>query len=731
VSAVPRSALTPATRLQQRPGSRRRSWLCALAGMCLVALLAGWPAIPTSAATPPVTCGSTSAVPATVPAVSAPEAPTLLPATARDAEVILSWNPPAQSPNGLTLVGYGIYQSTDSNSQFPSLVGSCLAPATSGTVTGLLNGRTYYFTVRAAFGPTAKTATTLGPPSNVVSATVGALTLLPPTAGNAQVTLSWSPLQGKSLPMVGYDIYQSTSPGGEATSPVNISPVPVQDTSYIVKPLANDETYYFVVRVVFGSTSAAGSILGPPSNEVQALPQGPLGAPTLLHATAGNGEVALSWSPPAPDGPTVAGYDIYDGTSPGGESASPVNISPVPGTSYTVKPLANGKTYYFVVKAVATFPGPPSNELSAIPRKLRSPPSPPSPSPSHPSGWHIRHALPPPSRSVFALPKVLESLALGALLVLLVGFPADLFNSTYEENEETIQHWLSRLTRRKARKNRAVPRTWAALAFFAVATALTTLVDPTFDFGWTGATVFAGFAVAIPLTMAAYACPAEWYQRRASKITGRFRVIFLALLIAAVLTAMSRLVHFNPGYVYGLIAGFTAKQEPSRSQKAKSVLAGAACVFALSVVAWIVWGKYDAVAQNSDASHAEAIIGAVVAQLAIMGITTVVFGLMPFKFMAGYQLRTWNRTIWIGVYTVAASWFALVLIRSNPDVLQNHNPPVAFAEPLILFLVFGFLSVLFWFYFARRPSPEKPAEDRPTPQAVPPGTSPDLTRPAR
>jgi hypothetical protein len=331
---------------------------------------------------------------------------------------------------------------------------------------------------------------------------------------------------------------------------------------------------------------------------------------------------------------------------------------------------------------------------------------------------------------VFALPKVLESLALGALLVLLVGFPAELFNSTYEENEGTIRHWLSRFTRRKERENRPVARPWAAFAFFAVAAALTTLVDPTFDFGWTGATVFAGFAVAIPLTMAAYAYPAEWYQRRASKITGRFQVIALALLVAALLTLMSRLVHFVPGYVYGLIAGFAARRKLSKSQEAKSVLTGAACVFGLSVVAWIVWGKYDAVAQGSHASHAEAIFGAVLAQLAILGITSVVFGLMPFKFMDGYELRTWNLTGWIGVYAVAAFWFALVLIRGNPDVLQKHHPLVAFAEPFILFFVFGFLSVLFWLYFRLHPSPEKAPEDGPTSQAKPPGEHPQIP-PAR
>jgi hypothetical protein len=112
-----------------------------------------------------------------------------------------------------------------------------------------------------------------------------------------------------------------------------------------------------------------------------------------------------------------------------------------------------------------------------------------------------------------------------------------------------------------------VAQLWTVFTFFAVATVFAALVDPTFDFGWTGATVFVGCAVAIPLTMAAYSYPAEWYQRRASKVTGKFRTITLALLIALVLTVMSRLVHFVPGYVYGLIVGLPQSESCPRPRR--------------------------------------------------------------------------------------------------------------------------------------------------------------------
>jgi titin len=91
------------------------------------------------------------------------------------------------------------------------------------------------------------------------------------------------------------------------------------------------------------------------------------GAPTGLAAVPGNGQVALSWAAPASDGGSpVTGYIIYQGTSPGGETGTPVKGSPVTGTSCTVTGLTNGTTYYFkVVAANAAGLSPLSEEASA------------------------------------------------------------------------------------------------------------------------------------------------------------------------------------------------------------------------------------------------------------------------------------------------------------------------------------------------------------------------------
>ena len=92
--------------------------------------------------------------------------------------------------------------------------------------------------------------------------------------------------------------------------------------------------------------------------------------PIALQAQRGNGQVSLSWSPPAGTNPSsVSGYNVYVSTAPGHETGTPINgVTPVTTTGYSVTGLTNGTRYYFEVTALnSAGEGAPSNEAGATP----------------------------------------------------------------------------------------------------------------------------------------------------------------------------------------------------------------------------------------------------------------------------------------------------------------------------------------------------------------------------
>jgi hypothetical protein len=67
---------------------------------------------------------------------------------------------------------------------------------------------------------------------------------------------------------------------------------------------------------------------------------------------SGTHDVMLSWT--ASDTAGVTGYYVYRGTTSGGESSTPLNSTPVSGTTFTDESVAAGTTYYYVIKAVGS-----------------------------------------------------------------------------------------------------------------------------------------------------------------------------------------------------------------------------------------------------------------------------------------------------------------------------------------------------------------------------------------
>ena len=295
-----------------------------------------------------------------------PGAPASVEATAGDTQVTLAWTVPG-SDGGSAVTEYQYRVSDDAGSTWSpdwtgvpdgSDSGTDRSDERSYTVTGLDNGVLHTFEVRAVNvvgegAPTTATSTPVTVP--------GAPASLMATAGDTQVTLSWTePASDGGSAVTEYQYRYKTSgefpdewtdvPDGSDTGADRSD-----ETSYTVTGLDNGVEHTFEVRAV--NVVGEGAPATATSTPVT-VPE----APASLMATAGDTQVSLDWTAPASDGGSRAtGYE-YRVSVDGGSTWSP-DWTNVPdgsdsGTdrsderSYTVTGLDNGVEHTFEVRAV-------------------------------------------------------------------------------------------------------------------------------------------------------------------------------------------------------------------------------------------------------------------------------------------------------------------------------------------------------------------------------------------
>ncbi len=219
-------------------------------------------------------------------------------------------------------------------------------------VTGLTDGITYIFQVRAenANGPGFESRTAEATPAGPLPAPQDLVVPTEDGVGNRRVKLEWTHVA--NLSVSGYK-YRQREAGGSWGGWRPIADRDLVESgntrSYTVTGLTNGRTYSFQVL----ARNDAGD--GAPSGRVDATPVvGRPGAPMNPSATAGDGEVALSWTAPSDNGgEPITEYQYRYDDEPLTDAADDDWIGTGgTGTTVTVHGLMNGMTYYFRVRAV-------------------------------------------------------------------------------------------------------------------------------------------------------------------------------------------------------------------------------------------------------------------------------------------------------------------------------------------------------------------------------------------
>jgi chitodextrinase len=193
----------------------------------------------------------------TVGTPTIPAAPADLTATAGNSQAALAWSASSGAAS------YSVFRSTTSETGYAAIASG--VTGTSFTDTGLTNGTTYYYVVKAvnAAGNSGYSNEASATPSNVVPPPA-APTGLTATAGNAQVSLAWTASTGATSYRV---LRSATSGSGYALLSDNVSGTSFTDTG-----LTNGTTYYYVVQAVNSSGNSGNSV------QASATPSAPASA---------------------------------------------------------------------------------------------------------------------------------------------------------------------------------------------------------------------------------------------------------------------------------------------------------------------------------------------------------------------------------------------------------------------------------------------------------------------
>jgi hypothetical protein len=297
---------------------------------------------------------------------------------------------------------------------------------------------------------------------------------------------------------------------------------------------------------------------------------------------------------------------------------------------------------------------------------------------------------------------VVQNIALAALLILLIAFPAELFNATLLAHYEEIQEWPVLRRLRGVRAALSGLPTGAILGAFSVVGAVVySLLSP--DFGWNRASLVLalGMLVALLVVSLVYDVVRGSYMQRRLGYPSRLRAQAMGLAVGLLLVLASRLADFLPGYLYGVFTALVFVRTPSDREDGEGLAFSSVLLGVLALAAWFAWVPVKEAATEPGANVVVLVLDASLACLWVAGLGAIVFGLAPIRFFYGEQVKKWSRPIWWVIYVVGMLLFVHTLLHPVRG-FYGKTDDANLAKVLALFIAFAVFSVLFWAYYRYR-----------------------------
>ncbi len=317
-------------------------------------------------------------------------------------------------------------------------------------------------------------------------------------------------------------------------------------------------------------------------------------------------------------------------------------------------------------------------------------------------------SLAEPGQVSTSLARIATSAAVAAGILLLFAFPFELFNSTVEDNYDEIRGWF----RMPARAVEAVSSASRNLEFFLL-TVLTAIVvgflSPNFGLNWSSLVLVVGYSMALLVMSVGFSLPADIAIHHRTGEWGKLEFLPGTLVISIVMVALSRLLHFQPGYFYGALAGLAFRSTMSKDTQGRLTAANWLFALFLSVGAWFLRIPVSHAAAQPHASPWWIGMEACLALIFLWGVEGLAVAMLPMRFLDGREVIDWSRATWALLMFLGLFSTIHVLLSPNSGYIGHTSGQVAIGV-IVLFAIFGAISVGLWAYFRFRPEGLRPRQ---------------------
>jgi hypothetical protein len=336
--------------------------------------------------------------------------------------------------------------------------------------------------------------------------------------------------------------------------------------------------------------------------------------------------------------------------------------------------------------------------------------------PVNPRLSRIATALPTPADAFPNVGTVAVNGGIAAVVAMLLTFPSSLFNETFLDNYADIKKWRRKWSERlRLKRPLADPGTGAPAVterasssrrdrkVFVLVLLVGALVNSFNDggFGVSLGSLFTFISVTLAL-LAGITVTATvtglYHSRSHGKVDRRLAAFPMGLAIAVFFVVFSRLIDFEPGYLYGIVCGVLFARELKTKEEGHVAALSVLATMATSVVAWLLWVPVDSVASKPGAFFGAVIADDFLAAVFVSGLVGSFFGMIPIRGLPGFTIKRWSWSAWVIGFVLAV--FGLFEILLRPGVAGHGHRPLILS--VALFVGFGIASIVFHEHFENK-----------------------------